>query len=386
VSEPALVAARRTRYTTLLERFGAGAALLVSGPGVQHATGVRIYSQAIIPERPVVAVVGRERTILVLWEWDAPQVEAEHPGLETATFPEFGRDPWQRVAEVAGTVAGAGRRVVVEGTCPAPAVAALERVGVRASVDVGFDGFMAARTVKDRAEIGAAARAARAIDAAIAEIASRPLGGRTERAIAADIAALARAGLQGDGEVEAAGIVVGPGHLGSTHHLASTDPLAAGPIRLGLMARVDGMWSLLTRMGWAGDGPAEDAFAADYEAYIEAHTAGWRALRPGARAGEILALVHDRLARAGLRLRSPKVGHGTGLSFREAPILRADDPTPIVAGSVFAFDFAVYRDSTRSGAFIHVEDRVLVTDEGPVRLSDVTDTAVPYRIDLSPAT
>jgi len=151
--------------------------------------------------------------------------------------------------------------------------------------------------------------------------------------------------------------------------------------------------SLLTRMGWADvPGPADEtvaspaaAFTADYTAYIDAHTAGWRSMRPGSIAGEVYALVRDRLASNGLRLRSPKVGHGTGLSFRETPVLRADDPTPILAGSVFAFDYAVYQESTRSGAFVHVEDRILVTGDGPVRLSDITDTTRPYRIDLSAA-
>src|SRR4029453_16723771 len=97
----------------------------------------------------------------------------------------------------------------------------------------------------------------------------------------------------------------------------------------------------------------------------------------------IYALVRDRLAENGLLLRSPKVGHGTGLSFREAPVLRADDPTPLPSASVYAFDYAVYQDSTRSGAFVHVEDRILVTADGPIRLSDVTDTSQPFTIDLS---
>jgi Xaa-Pro aminopeptidase len=362
----------------------------VSGPGVQHATGVRIYSQAIIPERPVAAVVGRDRTALAIWEWDARQVEMEQPELELATFPEFGRDPWATVAGLVASVASRGAGVVVEETCPAPAIAALESAGLVVIVDIGFDGFMAARSVKDADEIALATTAARAADRAIAGVAERPLGGLTERMVANAIAGAFREAM--DGEVEAAGIIVGPVHLRATHHLASDEALTGGPIRLGLMARIDGMWSLLTRMGWADDGAgrAQDAaravdFAADYEAYIDAHTAGWRAMRPGVAAGDVYALVRERLTANGLRLRSPKVGHGTGLSFREAPVLRADDPTPLPAGSVYAFDYAVYQESTRSDAFIHVEDRILVTADGPVRLSDVTDTTIPYALDLSPA-
>lgn len=381
MTPPSIAAGRRPRYRELLERTGATAAVVASGPGVQHATGVRIYSQAIIPERPVVAVVGRDRTALAIWEWDAPQVEMEHPELELATFPEFGVSPWARVAELAVSVAAPSGRVVVEETCPAPAVRALEAVGLDVIIDVGFEGFMAVRSVKDAAEIELATRAARVADGSIAAVAARPLGGRTERAVANEIAARFRDAMSGD--IEAAGIVVGPAHLRATHHLASDEPLTPGAIRLGLMARIDGMWSLLTRMGWAGNGASAVDFAADYAAYVDAHAAGWRAMRPGVAAGEIYALVRDRLAQSGFRLRSPKVGHGTGLSFREAPVLRADDPTPLPADSIYAFDYAVHQDSTRSGAFVHVEDRILVTADEPVRLSDVTDTSQPYTIDLS---
>ena len=382
MSVPSTAAARRPRYRELLERVGADAAVIASGPGVQHSTGVRIYSQAIIPERPVVAVVGRDRTALAIWEWDAPQVEMEQPELELATFPEFGASPWSRVAELAVSVAAPGGRVVIEETCPAPAVRALETAGVEVVIDIGFEGFMTARSVKDPAEVELATRAARVADGSIAAVAALPLAGRTERGVANEIAARFRDGMRGD--IEAAGIVVGPAHLRSTHHLASDKPLTPGAIRLGLMARIDGIWSLLTRMGWAGDGGQSAAdFADDYAAYIDAHAAGWRSMRPGVAAGEIYALVRDRLTTNGLRLRSPKVGHGTGLSFREAPVLRADDPTPLPADSVYAFDYAVYQDSTRSGAFLHVEDRILVSADGPIRLSDVTDTSQPYNIHLS---
>ncbi|HLA16541.1 MAG TPA: M24 family metallopeptidase [Candidatus Limnocylindrales bacterium] len=389
----AVLAARRARYQALLDRTGGSAALLASGPGVQHATGVRIYSQAIIPERPVVAVVGRDRTALAIWEWDAPQVGMEQPDLELATFPEFGRDPWSTVAALVTSIAGPSGRVIVEETCPAPAIGALEAVGLEVVIDIGFEGFLAARSVKDAGEIALATNAAQAADRAIASVASRQLGGLSERAVANAIASAFRERM--DGEVEAAGIVVGPAHLRATHHLASDEPLTPGAIRLGLMARIDGMWSLLTRMAWGSDaaGPGGDsggepsgaAFAADYAAYIDAHTAGWQAMRPGVAAGDIYALVRERLTANGLRLRSPKVGHGTGLSFREAPVLRADDPTPLPAESVYAFDYAVYQDSTRSGAFVHVEDRILVTATGSVRISDVTDTSAPYTLDLSPA-
>jgi hypothetical protein len=72
----------------------------------------------------------------------------------------------------------------------------------------------------------------------------------------------------------------------------------------------------------------------------------------------------------------------TGLSFRELPVLRDGDSTPVEAGTFLAFDFAIHPESARSGAFLHVEDRIVVTGDGPVRVSDAVDTRRPISLRL----
>jgi len=368
-----VLARRRSRYAALLDRIGADIAILTSEAAVAHATGIRLYTMALIPERPVVALVTASQTALVVWEWEHDQLRAQQPGLSLVGFPEWGVDPWRVVAAETHRLSGRGAAVVLDGMAPVAAVNALEAAGFRVTLDREL-ALLGVRAPKEPEEVDFLRATARAADEAIEAVAGEAVGGRMERDVADAIAA--RFAAATPGEVEAAGIVSGPASNRSNHHLAAEVPLAPGPVRLGLKARVNGYWVLLTRMAWAGNPrtTAARTLADDYARYIAAHEAGWRSLEPGVRAGSVYALVRDRLLGAGLRLRSPKVGHGTGLSFRELPILRADDPTPVPVGTVLAYDFAILPESTLSGSFVHVEDRILVTDTGPVRLSDAIDT------------
>jgi Xaa-Pro aminopeptidase len=377
----AALAARRERYARVLGAAGADVAVLASEAGVAHATGARLYTMALIPERPVVALVSMTETVLVCWEWERDQIRAERPDLALVGFPEWGSDPWHTVAREARRLAGPHGTALLEATVPAPAVSALQARGLRVRVDDELT-LLGVRAPKDPDELAHLIAAARTGDEAIAMIAAGTVRGRTERQLADAIAARFRESVRGD--VESAGICSGPASNRSNHHLADDVSLEPGPVRLGLKAQVNGYWLVLTRMAWASadGGAADSAFAEDYTAYMAAHEAGWRALRPGVSAGEPYALVRERLAAGGLRLRSPKVGHGTGLSFRELPVLRDGDSTPVEAGTFLAFDFAIHPESARSGAFLHVEDRIVVTGDGPVRVSDAVDTRRPISLRL----
>jgi Xaa-Pro aminopeptidase len=373
-----LVDARRPRYEALLAARGLEAVLLTTPESVQHATGVRFYAQELIPERPVAAVVVRGRTELVCWEWEHHQVAAQAPGLPLVGFPEFGVDHWRVVAETVVRMAGSRPHVLVEALCPWAAVEALRAGNAAVERDEGFAGIFALRNPKDADEVVLLSSAARAADEAIRNEAALVTPERTERDVAQAI--FARFASAVPALAQGSGMCSGIGHNLSNHHLASGDPVGRGVTRLGLQARVDGHWMVLTRMGLPASSSPDPAFDDDYARYIDAWQSGLERLRPGVAAGEAYAAVRDRLAALGLAIRSQKVGHATGLTFREPPVLRADDHTPLEPGTVLAFDFAIRPESTRSGRFIHVEDRVLVTEGAPRRLSDATDVSRPYRL------
>ena len=53
---------------------------------------------------------------------------------------------------------------------------------------------------------------------------------------------------------------------------------------------------------------------------------------------------------------SEKIGHGTGVDFRELPWIAAGDEATLEPGTVLAYDYGADLD----GYMLHVEDRVLV--------------------------
>jgi Xaa-Pro aminopeptidase len=375
------LAGRRARYDRVREAAGAAVVLLTSEAGLTHATGLRMYTTALIPERPVAALVTASTTEIVCRDWERDQIESERPGLAFVGFSEWGRDPWVDVAAEARRLAGEGAVVLLESTVAAAAVGPLEAAGLVVRIDRDLD-LLTTRNPKSAGEIDRLVAEARAGDAAIASVVAELNGGWTERRVSSEIATRFAAAVSG--EVEAAGICSGPASNRSNHHLAADVPLRPGPVRLGIKAQVDGVWLILTRMAWASEpgGAPDPAFLDDYAVYASAHEAGWRTLQPGTPASRPYRMVEDRLAAGGLRLRSPKVGHATGLTFRERPVLRPDETVLIEAGTFFAFDFAVHPESTRSATFVHVEDRILVTEGGPVRISDAIDTSSPMTLRL----
>src|SRR3990172_7548620 len=154
------------------------------------------------------------------------------------------------------------------------------------------------------------------------------------------------------------------------HHASGDDLLPeSGPVRLGVLARVDGYWVLITRMLALGE---DVGFEEAYARYLGVYEAGMSELAPGAEPAELYERCRARAAAAGFELTTLKIGHGTGLDFRERPWLSPYDHLPLAPGMVLAYDYGL---ESEAGHVLHVEDRVLVTEEGPRRLSDRWDLA-----------
>jgi Xaa-Pro aminopeptidase len=154
------------------------------------------------------------------------------------------------------------------------------------------------------------------------------------------------------------------------HHLSGDDVLPGrGPVRLGIVGRVHGYWVLITRMLVLGDDPA---FEEAYARYLAVYEDGLAALVPGARSRELFERCRERAAADGFELTTLKIGHGTGLDFRERPWLAPFEDMPLSPGMVLAYDYGL---DAEDGTVLHLEDRVLVTDGAPRRLSGGWDLA-----------
>lgn len=361
---------RVARYHELLLREGAGGLVLTSEPALLHASGVHLYTQRLIPQRPVALVFtpGRApRMVCCVLELD--QVTAEHPDLEIEAFPEFGVDPWRVVARLLG--AHGDGHVVVEDTMPVAWCEALrEHLGDR-RVRVSEGLPMRARMIKDAAEHQRFAEASEAADRALAAGAAAVAPGMTEHEVAEHIVGTFQRLLR-ERTSEVSAMSIAQRNNRAMHHLPTSDTFSdAGPVRLGIVGRVDGYWIIITRMLILGD----DARLLDaYRRYVEVYEASMAELRAGASCAELYERCRDRAASAGFELTTLKTGHGTGLDFRERPWISPAEDGALEPGMILAFDYGLH---VEDGSVLHIEDRVAVTDGDPRRLSGGWDLRDP---------
>jgi Xaa-Pro aminopeptidase len=352
------------RYASALERAGADALVLTSEPALQHAAGIRLYSQRLIPQRPVACVIAPPaRPVCVCVEYEVDQLRLEAPDLDVRAFGELTGDPWDLVARALEELDA--RHAIVEDTILAPWLAALE-LRFAGRIEVSYEVAVEPRIVKDPEEIDLLGEASRGAESALAAGAALLEPGRSEADIGREIV---RAFIErfGDRAGEVTGICTAPQNNRAMHHRAGPTAMPSrGPVRVGLVGRLDGYWVLLTRMVVLGK---DEIFTRAYERYAACYEENLSRLRPGERCSDLYGAARARLAAAGLQLTSEKIGHGTGVDFREAPWISATNDDELPAGSVLAFDYGADADRL----MLHVEDRVLVDAEGPRRLSDGWD-------------
>jgi Xaa-Pro aminopeptidase len=166
---------------------------------------------------------------------------------------------------------------------------------------------------------------------------------------------------------------------------AGSDPLTPGFVLLDVVGKGDdyvyrpgdlffcdlggsynGYKADFTRM--ATFGPASDFFRESHAQIMQVFNAVVGAMRPGVRACDIAEVCTRELVRLGYPpLKGNKrIGHGLGLEHQEAPSLNLVDTTVLVPGMLLTPEPRFVRD----GHFIMVEEDVVVTDAGAVKLSD----------------
>lgn len=342
--------------------------VLVTEPAVLHASGVALFTQRLIPQRPVALIVPRAGDPIVLaCVLEEAQLRADHPELPVATYPEFGVDPWK----VAASVLPLGSdRVLVEDEFPLAWADGLRAALPDTRVERSYPLTTEPRRIKTAAEIEFLRELSRAADAALVAGARATRPGVSEAAIAGVIAAAFTAPY-GARATDVSASCITPVNSRNMHHHPGDDPIPErGLVRLLVVGRVDGYWIIIARMLVVGDDPVARAWYARYAALYDDVL---RRLEAGRRGTDIYSDAVARVAAEGLRLETLKVGHGTGLDFRELPWLAPGRSDILEPGQVLAYDYGL---ETPEGLVLHIEDRVLVTEDGPVVLSDVWD----YRV------
>jgi Xaa-Pro aminopeptidase len=296
----------------------------------------------------------------------------ERPAAEASPAPATGvrivdhadgTDPYPLVA--AALPAGPGTRTVgVSNRMWAEQVLALRTALPDVTQRLAGGVLAGLRMRKSAAEVDALARAGAAIDAVHARMGEWLRAGRTEEAVAADIARAIRE--IGHATADFTIVASGP-NSASPHHGASDRVIRAGePVVVDIGGTMpDGYCSDSTRTYVIGAPDRE--FVDAYEVLHAAQRAAVDAVRPGVPAETVDAAARDVLAAAGL---GPhflhRTGHGIGLDGHEAPYIVSGNQLTLEPGMTFSIEPGFYL-AGRYGA--RIEDIVACTADGVRRLN-----------------
>jgi Xaa-Pro aminopeptidase len=155
----------------------------------------------------------------------------------------------------------------------------------------------------------------------------------------------------------------------------SSHPFRRGEaIRTDYVAYLDGYPGHQSRCAVMGPPSAEQL--QEYRTIRDLYRAACDRCRPGVTAGQVYAFVVESFAAAGIEYSSMLAGHSVGAWWhQQAPIVAKDEPTPLEAGMVIAMEPHVNH--------WHIQDMLLIRDDGPELLSSRFSTDEPFIVPLA---
>jgi Xaa-Pro dipeptidase len=281
---------------------------------------------------------------------------AEALGLPISTWMD-GEDPYAVVADL--MPAGA-RILAVDNYLPAMHALGLRSAVPGSELALAGDAIAGLRRSKDPEEVAALLAVGAAIDRVQRRIGEWLVPGRTEREIAADIAAA----VVDEGHERADFVIVASGPNGASPHHSASDRV----VRTGELVVIDiggpspaGYYSDCTRTYLTG-APEDPQAAEVYEIVRAAQAAAVAAVRPGVSAESVDAAARTVVDDAGY---GPyfitRTGHGIGLEVHEHPYVVRGNSLVLEPGMAFSIEPGIYLPD-RFG--VRIEDIVIVTEDG----------------------
>jgi len=344
--------ARLREAASRLADVGGSALLVAPSSDLRYLIGY----EPMPLERPTVLVIGAGGDVaLVVPELERPLAEAA-PAAEALDLVPW-RDDEDPYALIASRAQGGGT-VFVGDRIWGSHVLGLQRVlpGAAWARATSIVGAMRAR--KDDAELDALRRAAAAADAALGDLLSEPLAGRTEQAVAATLGDL----LVAHGHDTADFMIVASGpNAASPHHVAADRVIRAGDgVVIDFGGSVEGYFSDTTRTVVVGD--AGEPLRTVHAVVAEAQRAATAAVRPGVEIETIDKAARAVIDAAGFGDRFiHRTGHGIGLEVHEPPYAVTGDRTVLEPGMTFSVEPGIYLEGELG---VRIEDIVAVTDDG----------------------
>ncbi len=349
---------RLARAQERAQEAGLDAIIVGPGPDLQYLLGVegdtieRLTALVLPPQGAATVIVPRMELAKVR------STAVGELGLTVADWVD-GDDPYALVAAATGPVS----RVGVSDALPALHVVPIgERLQAR--LELATPVLREGRMTKDDEEIAELRRAGTAIDAVHRRVPGWLRAGRTEREVAADIAAA----IVEEGHRTVEFVIVGSGPNGADpHHEVSDRVIEQDDVVVVDIggAVPSGYNSDSTRTYVVG---TPDPVAADRIAtLVRAQQAAVDAVRPGVTAAEVDAAARSVLTEAGLgEAFLHRTGHGIGVSVHEEPYIAPGNDLVLREGMAFSIEPGIYF-AGEWGA--RIEDIVVVTADGAERLN-----------------
>jgi Xaa-Pro aminopeptidase len=215
------------------------------------------------------------------------------------------------------------------------------------------------RAVKDAGELDKIRAAAKLADAALTEVLSRGLVGRTERDVALDLeVTMRKAGAEA---ASFAPIVAAGEHSALPHAVPRDVVIPAGTlVTIDWGAQLDGYASDCTRTYATGELDPRDREI--YDVVLRAQETSLAAVRAGVGGREVDAVARDIITAAGHGEHfGHGLGHGVGAEVHEAPRLSQRSDSTLATGQVVTVEPGVY---VPGAVGVRIEDLAIVTDDG----------------------
>lgn len=363
------------RFDALLAESGMDAVIASSLENVSYLSGARIVMQRLIPDRLALLLwPGQGNPAIVLCKGEDVACRQDCRIEDMRTYTEFVTSPVDLLADVVVEKGLARGRLGIESRLlPSAYVDRLrQRLPRAALVDCG-DLMDRVRMLKTPEEIDALARAGRATHRAIRGAFERATIGDPEKKVADDISA----GVTSAGADVLNFMFLGTGTRSFEWHARP------GAVRLepGHVLHTDvagnfiGYWSDLARTAFVGTpSPRQREI---YDRLYQIHVETIAAVRPGLRAGDLYSTCEAAYRKAGLPFRMAHIGHGLGLGLHEYPMLKPTTDELLQPGMVLCIEPAHYDPDV---AGYHLEDLILVTDDGHEVLTDYESARAPQVI------
>ncbi|HBY96055.1 MAG: Xaa-Pro peptidase family protein [Ardenticatenaceae bacterium] len=363
------------RLNTFLADSDFDVVVAVSPENVPYTSGVFIWSQRGIRDRLALTVWPKSgKPTLIVCNIEEPQTREETFIKDLRSYEEFRTSPIELLADVVKEKGLAKGHIGIEMRyLSAHYWEQLRSLLPQATFDECDDLFAQVRMIKTEREIEVLTQAARGTERALLATCATIHKGETEKSMAQRLADNIL--LTGAGKVEFLYINAGP-NTGYPHCDAASYQCRVGDI---IKADCGGLYAGFTSdvARTAVIGRASNEQQSIYNRLVDVHQECLATARVGNRASDIFEVMKKGHERVKLPFPLPHAGHSTGLTAHEPPILNPFDHTVLQPNMMLYIETRV-RWPGREG--YHIEDLVLLTNDGPKIMTGAFNTSILFEI------